>query len=96
MRLTTDIGEAEGIPYFLWDEPLTVAELKRRLRESEPEERARLAGKVLRESRFGEAMALVPLSQLLSDYPRIRRHLGRRRAFWDYLLGEWRALGLVD
>ena len=95
MRLATVLGDGSAVPYFLWDEPIPLDELRRRIREAEPAERARLAGKILREARFDEAMALVPLSQILSDYTRIRPNLGRRRGFWDYLLGEWRALGLV-
>ncbi|MBI4704485.1 MAG: hypothetical protein HY744_25565 [Deltaproteobacteria bacterium] len=95
MRLATDLTDAEAVPYFLWDEPMTVAELRRRLREGDAGERARLAGKVLREARFGEAVALVPVAQIVACYDAIRRNLGRRRAFWDYLLAEWRALGLV-
>jgi len=95
MRLTADLGDETSAPYFLWDEPMGLPELRRRLREADPEERARLEGKILREARFDEALALVPLERIVDDYPRIRRHLGRRRAFWDFLLAEWRSLGLL-
>lgn len=95
MKLGTDMSDGRTVPYFLWDEPMTLDELRRRLAESEPDERARLEGKVLREARFDEAVSLVPVSSIVGDYPRIRRNLGRRRAFWDYLLGEWRGLGLI-
>lgn len=95
MQFTTDLGREEAVPYFLWDEPLTVRELKRRLAEGDPDERTRLAAKVLREARFGEAMALVPLARVLADYSKLRPNLGRRRAFWDFLLAEWRSLGLL-
>ncbi len=30
--LSTDLGDLKAIPYFLWDEPLTVAEFRERLR----------------------------------------------------------------
>ncbi len=36
--LTTDLEKTSAIPYFLWDEPMTVAELKRRLHEASTEE----------------------------------------------------------
>ncbi len=29
--LSTDLGNPEAIPYFLWDEPMTVRELRNRL-----------------------------------------------------------------
>ena len=95
MEFTTDLECEAAVPYFLWDEPLTVRELKRRLAEGEPDERARLAAKVLREARFDEAMALVPLARIVADYAKLRANLGRRRAFWDFLLAEWRSLGLL-
>lgn len=95
VRLSIDLTDEQGVPYFLWDEPIPLAELRSRLQSPDDEERARWAGKVMREARFDESMALIPLARLLADYDRIRRHLGRRRRFWDYLLGEWRALGLV-
>jgi hypothetical protein len=40
-------------------------------------------------------MALVPLDDIIANYPRLRRHLGRRLGFWDFLLAEWRSLGLL-
>ena len=95
MKLSTTIDDPTAVPHFLWDEPLTVAELRARLAADDPNERARLAGKVLREAPFGDAVALVPVLRIVADYDRLRPHLGRRRAFWDYLLAEWRALGLL-
>ena len=95
MKLSTNLDDPGAVPHFLWDEPLTVAELRARLATDDPDERARLAGKVLREAPFDDALALVPVARLVADYDRLRPHLGRRRAFWDYLLAEWRALGLL-
>lgn len=31
VRLATDLTDGSAVPYFLWDEPLTVDELRRRL-----------------------------------------------------------------
>jgi hypothetical protein len=90
-----DMSDGARSPYFLWDEPISLDTLRRKLTNGSPEERVRLAGKVLREARFEEAMELVPLEFLVTHYAEIRRHLGRRRRFWDFLLGEWRALGLL-
>ena len=95
MKLSTTIDDPAAVPHFLWDEPLTVAELRARLATDDPDERVRLAGKVLREAPYGDAVALVPVTRIVADYDRLRPHLGRRRAFWDYLLAEWRALGLL-
>ena len=95
MKLSTTIDDPAAVPHFLWDEPLTVAELRARLAGDEPDERARLAGKVLREAPFRDAVALVPIARVVADYDRLRPHLGRRRAFWEYLLKRWREDGLL-
>jgi hypothetical protein len=95
MRLAADLTDGSAIPHFLWDEPLTMGELRRRLAGDDDEERVRLAAKVMREARFDEAVALVPVGAIVADYPRLRPNLGRRLAFWDFLIAEWRSLGLV-
>jgi hypothetical protein len=93
--LTNDLTDGAGIPYFLWDEPLTLDELRRRLAGNDAEERMRLAAKVMREARFDETVGLIPVAEIVANYPRLRRNLGRRLAFWDFLIAEWRSLGLV-
>ena len=54
-----------------------------------------LTAKVMREARFDEALRLVPVAEIVANYPGLRRNLGRRLAFWDFLIAEWRSLGLV-
>ena len=95
VRLATDLSQGSAVPYFMWDEPLTLDELRLRLAGNDPEERTRLRSKVMREARFDEAVALVPVAQMVADYQNIRGNLGRRRPFWDFLMAEWRALGLI-
>jgi hypothetical protein len=95
MLLTNDLSDGSGVPYFLWDEPLTLDELRRRLAGDDAEERVRLGAKVMREARFDEAVALFPVAEIVANYPRLRRNLGRRLAFWDFLIAEWRSLGLL-
>ena len=93
--LTTNLADGSAVPYFLWDEPLTLDELRRRLASDDVDERLRLMGKVMREARFDECMQLVPVAEIVANYPRLRRNLGRSLAFWDFLIAEWRNLGLV-
>lgn len=87
--LTTDLSSPEAVPYFLWDEPLTVAELRRRLAESSEPERDRLLGKLLREARDPDVWLFVSLDDVRAAWPRVARHLGRRRRFWEFLLEAW-------
>jgi hypothetical protein len=49
--LTTDLSSPQAIPYFLWDEPMTVAEFRRRLQMASTAEQTRLLAKLPREAR---------------------------------------------
>jgi hypothetical protein len=93
--LSTDLDDLEAVPYFLWDEPMTVADLRRRLAGASRPERVRLLAKVLREARDTEVWRFTSVDEVLSLWPLLSRHLGRRRAFWVFLIDRWREQGLV-
>jgi hypothetical protein len=82
-------------PYFLWDVPVTEDELRARLHEPDADTRAQWQACILREARFDDVWRYLTLAEVVRDRDHIRRHLGRRRAFWDYLLQGWRADGLL-
>ena len=44
--LSTDLTAPHAVPYFLWDEPMTVAEFRQRLETASAAERARLLAKL--------------------------------------------------
>ena len=87
--LSTDLDDPDAVPYFLWDEPMTVREFRKRLATASEPERTRLLGKVLREARDWEVWKLTTPAAVVDSWPRLLRHLGRRRAFWEFLLTEW-------
>ena len=94
--LSSDLDDPSAVPYFLWDEPMTVAELRARLRTASPPEKTRLLGKILREARDTDVWKFTSpaeVSRLSSD---LSRHLGRRRPFGEFLLRQWRELDLLD
>ncbi|HLG12992.1 MAG TPA: hypothetical protein VJH03_00490 [Blastocatellia bacterium] len=95
VALSTDLDDPTAIPYFLWDEPMTVLELRRRLETASPEEQARLLGKVLREARDTDVWRFTSPEEVWRRWPDLSRHLGRRRAFWEFLLDRWHKEGLV-
>jgi hypothetical protein len=95
MVLTTDLRNDEAVPYFLWDDPMTVRELRACLAASSDDERARLLGKILREARDVDVWRFTTPEEVVSLWRTIERHLGRRRGFWAYLLGRWREAGLI-
>ncbi|MCA9594662.1 MAG: hypothetical protein KC776_15185 [Myxococcales bacterium] len=82
-------------PAFLWDVTVTEAELRAHLATADPDIRAQWQGRVLREARFNEVWKYVTLDEVVRDWPRIRRHLGRSRTFWEFLLDGWRAHGFL-
>ena len=93
--LSTDLDNPGAVPYFLWDEPMTVGELRRRLADGSSAERLRLLAKILREARDPDVWQFTTPKEVVEAWPRLVGHLGRRRAFWEYLLGAWGEQGLV-
>jgi len=93
--LSTDLDDSSAVPYFLWDEPMTVSELRRRLATGSEAERMRLLGKILREARDWEVWKFTTPQEVVREWSRLSRHLGRSRRFWEFLLGEWSRQGRV-
>jgi hypothetical protein len=94
-KLSTEIEDPTAIPYFLWDEPMTIKQLKERLREASHPERIRLLGKILREARDSDVWKFTSPGEVLQLWPDLSLHLGRRRAFWEFLFKAWRREGLL-
>jgi len=95
VALTADLSRDDAIPYFLWDEPMTLRDLRERLERSE-EDRIRLLGKILREARDPDVWMFVTPMELDSRWKQLERYLGRRRDFWRFLLDQWREQGLLN
>jgi hypothetical protein len=95
VSLSTDLTDPSAVPYFLWDEPLTVAEFRRRLTASAPAEQIRLLAKLLREARDTDVWKFTSPEEVLQKWPALSLHLGRRRKFWEFLLGCWQKEGLI-
>jgi hypothetical protein len=93
VKLSTDIDDPAAIPYFLWDEPMSVAQLKDRLKTAEHAERVRLLAKILREARDTDVWKFTTPDEVRQFWPDLSRNLGRRRAFWEFLFERWRIEG---
>jgi hypothetical protein len=91
--LSTDLDDPSAVPYFLWDEPMTVAELRGRLATASRPERARLLGRLLREARDPDVWKFTTPEEVAHSWPALAKHLGRRRAFWEFLLTRWSQQG---
>jgi hypothetical protein len=95
VMLSTDLDSPDSIPYFLSDEPMTVAEFRDRLHTGSPAERTRLLAKLLREARDTDVWRFTSPSDVWQKCPAIALKLGRRRDFWEFLLGRWEKQGLL-
>jgi hypothetical protein len=73
-------------PYFLWWTDLTVAGFRARLSSTDPTERAYWMGALLREANTRDVWAFVRPADIRALWPHLRRHLGRSRAMWAFLL----------
>ena len=94
--LSLDLDDPAAVPYFLWDEPMTVAELRARLQGASRPERLRLLGRILREARDPDVWRFTTPAEVAASWPELQRYLGRRRAFWEFLLQRWRELGVDE
>jgi len=93
--LSSNLDDAQAMPYFLWDEPMSVAEFRRRLRSASPPERTRLLAKVLREARDTDVWKFTTPEEVWRRWNELAPQLGRRRGFWEFLLQRWRQEGLI-
>jgi hypothetical protein len=94
-KLSIEMKDPTDIPYFLWDEPLTIAQLRERLRDASRPEHIRLLGKILREARDMDVWNFTTPGEVLELWPELSIHLGRRRAFWEFLFKRWRSEGFL-
>ena len=93
--LTTDLARGDRRPYFLWDEDVSIDELRNVLRSGDRSERLRLLGKILREARDIDVWQFVSPEEVARELPLLERRLGRRRAFWEWLIQGWREDGII-
>jgi hypothetical protein len=93
--LSTELNNPAAIPYFLWDEPMTVAEFKQRLKTASLPEQRRLLAKLLREARDTDVWLFTTPQEVWRRWNELSPMLGRRRAFWEWLLTSWQKAGLL-
>ncbi len=92
----SNLADPSAVPYFMWDEPVTVTEVRRRLASADRPERTRLLAKILREARDPDVWRFTSPVEVEAAWPALAPHLGRRRSFWQFVLTRWKELGLLD
>ena len=87
--------DAQSRPYFLWDCDLTLDQFRKGLEDPDPEVRAYLVGKLMRQAKPDDVFLFVRPRQIRELWPRLARYLGRTRAFWSWLFDTWEGQGRV-
>jgi hypothetical protein len=83
------------VPWFLWDRNVPARELRRILSDPSDPRRIPLLGVLLREERPDRVWAWVSPQEVSLALDAVSPFLGRQRDFWRWLIGRWRAHGLV-
>ncbi|MFH2005605.1 MAG: hypothetical protein ABI333_03350 [bacterium] len=94
--MTADMTRGDLRPYFLWDEDISISELRQILTGDDGWNRDRLLGKLLREARDIDVWLFVTPAEVAEALPRVERRLGRRLGFWKFLIEGWREDGLLE
>lgn len=84
--------DAQGRPYFLWDENTRVEEFRERLRDPDPAVRAYYLGKLMRQAKPDDVFTFVTLREIEAQLPAVEPYLGRSRPFWLWILERWRTM----
>jgi hypothetical protein len=93
--ITDDFGKGDGVPWFLWDEAITVDELRAVLNGPDGPRKLQLLGKMLREARDIDVWEFTTPAEVRRLLPLIERRVGRRLPFWRFLIDGWVADGLL-
>ncbi len=84
--------DTEGRPYFLWDVDMTLEQFEDRLQDPDPDARAYLVAKLMRQARPDDVFTFVKLTEIGPIWPRIARHLGKTCRFWTWWMKQWDVL----
>lgn len=81
--------DAHGRPYFLWDADMTLDQFRAGLRDPDPEVRAYLVAKLMRQAKPDDVFQFVRVAEIVELWPRLMRFLGRSEPMWRWLLERW-------
>lgn len=96
-QISRDVHDPQAIPYFNWDAPVTNEAVRRALLEGTEDDRLYWIARILREAQYADVWQFVALRRdVLPRWELLRPRLGRRRAFWEFLLDRWRSDGLLS
>jgi len=75
---------------------MTLSEFKEQLKSTDVQVRAYLAGKLMRQAKPDDVFTFLSLKEIAELWPNLKRYLGKKLAFWDWLLSMWEKQGRVQ
>ena len=90
-----DLSDEDRRPYFIWDEDLSVRQLRQKLAAGDPEQWRYYAAKIMREARYEDVWRFLSLEDVSRAWDSLRPILGRRRDLWEFLFSVWKRHGIV-
>lgn len=87
------LHDREGRPYFTWDSDLTLADLRSRLADPDPQVRAYYLGGLLRQAKPDDVFQMTSPREIRALWPLLTPYLGSSREFWTWLFDAWKAQG---
>jgi hypothetical protein len=79
-------------PYFLWDVELNLEQFRALLGDPNPRIRAYWAGKLMRQAKPDDIFLFLSLADIRQLWPDVQPYLGKTRAFWQWLLLQWKVI----
>ena len=93
--LSSGFTEVDKRPNFLWDEDISLREFKARLAGPDASDRIRMLAKLMREAKDTDVWRFITPQDAADALPLLTKKLGRRQAFWDFLIEGWRRHGVI-
>jgi len=93
---TRELCDSAGRPYFLWDCDLTLSEFIEQLKNTDVQIRAYFAAKLMRQAKPDDVFTFLSIKEIAELWPNLKRYLGNKLAFWDWLLSIWEKQGHVQ
>lgn len=81
--------DPQGRPYFLWDCDLRDDTFRELLRDPDPQVRAALVGKLMRQAKPDDVFQYVTEREVRALWTLVTPYLGQTRAFWTWIFGAW-------
>lgn len=93
--LSPNLADEDKRPYFLWDDDISLREFKQRLRGPDATDRLQMLAKLMREARDTDVWMFITPQEAADALPLLTQKLGRRQAFWDFLIEGFRRHGVI-